>query len=259
MNKLSIITINYNNLLGLQKTMKSVFDQSWKDYEYIIIDGGSTDGSKEFIELNSNKISYWVSEKDNGIYNAMNKGTLEAKGEYVLYLNSGDFLASTDVLKSVSISLNDFDIIYGDLIIENHTGKKWVKKYNNRISFAYFYIDTLPHQASFISLKLISKYNYSPYVEKFIFCADWYFFFDAVIKKNANIKYISYIISNYNLNGFSSQPSNQLGMIDQKNKILEQQYPLFYNEIKEYFFLKSLMYSRILRLYFRIKGINIEN
>ena len=73
MNKFTIITINYNNKVGLQKTIKSVFDQSFGDYEYIIIDGGSTDGSEEVIEQCAARLSYWVSESDKGIYHAMNK------------------------------------------------------------------------------------------------------------------------------------------------------------------------------------------
>ncbi len=86
--KLSIITINLNNLAGLQKTMQSVFEQTFTDYEYIVIDGGSTDGSKEYIEQHSDKLAYWVSEKDKGIYNAMNKGIIKAGGDYLLFLNS---------------------------------------------------------------------------------------------------------------------------------------------------------------------------
>ncbi len=83
MPKLSIITINYNNLEGLQKTIQSVFEQSFTDYEYIIIDGGSADGSKNLIEHSASRLSYWVSEKDKGIYDAMNKGISYSKGEYL--------------------------------------------------------------------------------------------------------------------------------------------------------------------------------
>src|SRR5258705_4030466 len=92
MPRLSIITINYNNLTGLQKTMESVFTQSFADYEYIIIDGCSTDGSKEYIEHYGSRLAYRVSEKDKGVYDAMNKGIVRAKGEYLLMLNSGDYL-----------------------------------------------------------------------------------------------------------------------------------------------------------------------
>ena len=99
--KLSIITINYNNLAGLQKTMESVFSQTCKDFEYIVIDGASTDGSAEYIRAHADQLTYWVSEKDTGIYNAMNKGVRAAKGEYLLMLNSGDFLVDDRVIERI--------------------------------------------------------------------------------------------------------------------------------------------------------------
>ena len=89
---LSIITINYNNLEGLRSTLNSVFKQTYSDYEYIVIDGGSSDGSEEYLASQGNEITYWISEKDKGIYHAQNKGLSKAKGDYVLFLNSGDEL-----------------------------------------------------------------------------------------------------------------------------------------------------------------------
>ena len=86
--RVSIITINYNNLEGLKRTVESVVNQIWQEFEYIIIDGGSTDGSAEYIENQKENFDYWVSEKDAGIYNAMNKGIKVATGEYLLFLNT---------------------------------------------------------------------------------------------------------------------------------------------------------------------------
>ena len=97
--KLSIITINYNNLAGLQKTIESVVSQTFRDFEWIVIDGGSVDGSRELIERYANSFSYWVSEPDKGIYNAMNKGIVVAKGDYLLFLNSGDWLCDEMALE----------------------------------------------------------------------------------------------------------------------------------------------------------------
>ena len=101
MPKLSIITVNLNKAKGLQKTIESVIFQTFTDYEYIIIDGGSTDGSKQIIEQYADKITYWVSEPDSGIYNGMNKGIKVAKGEYCLFLNSEDYLLSNEILQNV--------------------------------------------------------------------------------------------------------------------------------------------------------------
>src|SRR4051812_40720498 len=115
---LSIITINYNNRAGLELTMKSVFGQTWTDYEYLVIDGGSDDGSREYIESNARKLKYWVSEKDAGIFNAQNKGAKKSSGNYLLFLNSGDVLASADVLEKYSRHFGSHDLVYGDLLVE---------------------------------------------------------------------------------------------------------------------------------------------
>ena len=82
---ISIITVNINDFNGLVRTMTSVFEQTYKEHEYIVIDGGSTDGSKEYIESHNDKIDFWISEQDSGIYNAMNKGIKAATGEYLLF------------------------------------------------------------------------------------------------------------------------------------------------------------------------------
>ena len=116
MPKLSVITINFNNAIGLEKTIKSVIEQKFTDFEFVIIDGDSSDGSKEIIKKYSNKISYWVSEKDKGIYNAQNKGIERAIGEYCLFLNSGDYLVDTTVFQTVFSEKRTQDIIYGDMI-----------------------------------------------------------------------------------------------------------------------------------------------
>ena len=105
--KLSIITINFNDREGLDKTIQSVINQAYKEFEYIVIDGASTDGSVDVIKKYADKLTHWVSEPDSGIYNAMNKGTQMASGEYCLYLNSGDFLAEDDVLER--LFENDFN------------------------------------------------------------------------------------------------------------------------------------------------------
>lgn len=123
--KLSIITINLNNKNGLSETISSVIAQTFTDYEYIIIDGQSTDGSLEVIKQNANHINQWISENDHGIYNAMNKGLNLAKGEYCLFLNSGDSLYDSDVLQVLFSQSFTEDIISGGIELYSHT-KKWI-------------------------------------------------------------------------------------------------------------------------------------
>ena len=113
--KISIITINYNDAKGLKRTIESVKSQIYKDFEHIIIDGDSCDGSKDIINENAELFSYWCSESDRGRYNAMNKGIAHASGDYLLFLNSGDYLSDDNVLKDFSMSLSNKDIVYGDL------------------------------------------------------------------------------------------------------------------------------------------------
>ena len=96
--KISIITINYNNIQGLKQTLFSVLEQDYNNIEYIVIDGGSTDGSKELLRAKSDELFYWVSERDKGVYNAMNKGIAQSTGDYLIFMNSGDVFFNKHVL-----------------------------------------------------------------------------------------------------------------------------------------------------------------
>lgn len=117
MTKISIITISYNNLEGLKRTVHSVLSQSYKDYEYIVVDGGSNDGSKEYLEANSAHITRWVSEPDKGIYNAMNKGIAMATGKYCIFMNSGDHFFSATTLEDAAPQLDGTDYCVGRTIV----------------------------------------------------------------------------------------------------------------------------------------------
>ena len=114
--KITIITINYNNKDGLRKTIESVVRQTKPPYEYIVIDGASTDGSNLLLSEYGSFITYSVSEKDTGIYNAMNKGIKMSMGDYLLFLNSGDTLVDVNILDRVSSELMDADILEGDTV-----------------------------------------------------------------------------------------------------------------------------------------------
>ena len=148
MNKpiLSIITVNFNNVLGLLKTLESVSSQSFSSYEHIIIDAGSTDGSKEIImqyQKKSPHLSYWSSEPDKGIYDGMNKGIEHAEGQYLYFLNSGDCL-SQDVLSKIHFDGTEY--LYGDTILF-YKRKTKKRTYPDTLDLIYLSDNSLHHQS----------------------------------------------------------------------------------------------------------------
>ena len=120
MKKVSVITVNYNNADGLKRTLESLFAQTFTDYESIVIDGGSTDGSREIIENFADRITYWVSEPDGGIYHAMNKGIRQATGLYYNFMNSGDLFEDPTVLENIFASDPTEDILFGKYASDRH-------------------------------------------------------------------------------------------------------------------------------------------
>ena len=207
MPKLSIITINYNNLEGLQKTFESVFAQTFQDFEYIVIDGGSTDGSKEYIAENADKINYWVSEKDHGIYNAMNKGIKIANSEFVIFLNSGDtFFNETIVNRLLNVD-NTYDIVYGNHNLLKIDNSEYVKQFPDLITISYLLIDTVPHLGTRIRKSLFDDNFYD---ESLNISSDWTWYFDALINK-VSFYHCNFVTVNFRLDGVSSINHN-LGM-----------------------------------------------
>ena len=160
--KVSIITINYNNVVGLQLTIDSVLMQTAANYEWIVIDGGSTDGSRQVIEkyARQGKFDYWCSEKDRGIYHAMNKGIAKASGDYYLFLNSGDTFFDQDVLQKFIASDPLADIVYGDSEMINADGSSYVKIMPDEVSLDFFFKNTIIHQATFIKSVVFAKFLY---------------------------------------------------------------------------------------------------
>lgn len=231
MTKISIITINYNDLVGLEKTFNSVVGQSNTDFEYIVIDGGSTDGSKEFLEQNSDKLAYWISEKDSGVYNAMNKGIKSAKGDYIMFLNSRDFLIDTTIIDKVGKDLDGSTAIYyGNLIYSLNGVNTQLWSPPDTLSFTYFLSDSLPHPSSFIKRELFDTHFY--YSEHFKIVSDWEFFIYCICKMNASYKHLDYVISNFDNSGMSSVKENLIKIDTEKQQVFEKHFPLFLEDIK---------------------------
>jgi len=216
--KLSIITINYNNKEGLQKTIDSVIDQTWRDFEWIIIDGGSKDGSRELIEQYQQHFTYWCSEPDKGVYNAMNKGVSKAKGEYLQFLNSGDVLYDKYVLQNVDDLHSDADIISGQ--VERMDNHQLLRKYDKSI-LMQLYNDTLNHQGTFIKRTLFDGLKYD---ENLKIVSDWKFWVDAIIRRNANVEVLDIIIARQDMSGISSDSKKEK---EERQMVLMDFMPLF--------------------------------
>jgi glycosyltransferase involved in cell wall biosynthesis len=217
---ISIITVNYNNLEGLKKTIQSVKNQTWKEFEYIVIDGGSTDGSVKVLEENSKYVN-WISEPDKGVYHAMNKGLQKASGEYVLFLNSGDHFYNSKVLEQNHDLIDTYDIIYFNQYVIGKT-KKFLKEYPEKLSFAYFLKDNLPHQASFIKKELFEKVGL--FDEDFKIISDWKFFIDSVCRFNVSYKYVNKTLTTFYQDGISSLAENNKVINEEKQKVLQSSY-----------------------------------
>jgi glycosyltransferase involved in cell wall biosynthesis len=266
MNKISIITINYNNKIGLEKTLSSVLDQSFTDFEFIIVDGDSADGSKDLLASNKSKFTHCISEPDHGIYNAMNKGIRLAKGDYLLFLNSGDILHNNDVIKNVNeLIRGDYDIYYGDVI---HLTKEVIReeKFPDHLSFSFFYVHNLCHQASFIKRKLF--YELFFYNEEFKIISDWEFFVYAICKMNVSYKHLNMFISYYDTTGISSNLENHALVLSERSISITKHFPTFikdYNNnvadlgrkrVKQFFYIKSHPVSwRVLKTFMSVISI----
>lgn len=196
--KLSVITVNYNDRDGLISTIQSIVGQTFKDYEYIIIDGGSTDGSVEVVRQNEENITYWISEPDKGIYNAMNKAIKVASGEYCIFMNSGDCFYTHDVIEKTLPFLGDTDIVYGNT---HYTDGKIRYSKDEPDLFSFFYVSCWCHQSTFIKTDLLKKYFYD---DSLRIVADWKFLLQTVIKDNCSFKAINQNISLYDSTGISS-------------------------------------------------------
>lgn len=223
--KLSIITINRNDAEGLHKTIKSIVGQTFTDYEYIVIDGASTDNSVDIIKKYENKISYWVSEPDKGIYNAMNKGIKAARGEYLFFLNAGDWFYSDKVLENVFALNRNEDFLYGNVCFIKDKDNFYITDYPEKISFLLFYMDGICHQAVFHKRSLFEDKLYD---ENLIIYSDYEFFIQKMIIENKSTFFVNEVISNYDENGLSS--STDLALIEKYDRERKQILSSFFPE-----------------------------
>ena len=198
--KISVITVNRNNREGLQKTILSVASQTEKPYEFIIIDGASTDGSAALLDEYASHISFSVSEPDGGIYQAMNKGVQHASGDYCIFMNSGDIFDSQDVMQKLSASGVEADIICGNAVIL--TDPPGRKEAPGQITLQTLYFGSLCHQAVLIRTALLREH---PYDASLRIVADRKFFLQALVEGNASYQSVDVDVVRYDVSGFSAR------------------------------------------------------
>lgn len=220
--RLSIITINYNDAEGLRKTFKSIKNQTYHDFEYVVVDGNSNDGSKEVINEYKECIDKWVSEPDTGIYNAMNKGARMSSGEYMLFLNSGDYLYSNDVLDNLFSNTFKEDIICCSMhSYDDHNNHLCIPPQN--VTLYTFIGGSMLHPSTLISKKIFDKVG--GYNEDYKVISDWCFFVDCMIVHNCSYQVISNIVlTSFNKFGISSTNTDNKRSIAQED-FLKKRFP----------------------------------
>ena len=226
--KVSVITINRNNAAGLEKTLQSVASQTYKKFEYIIIDGASTDGSAEVIKKYEAEFAHlkWVSEPDAGIYNAMNKGIRIASGDYIQILNSGDCLASDDVTERMLSALERTEfpsILYGNMVKCFPDGHKLEDKSfaGQEITLLGMYTGTLNHDTAYIRRNLFEKYGC--YDEDLKIVSDWKWYLQAIVLNGEKPQYVDIDATLFDMSGIS-ETNKELNQAERK-QVLGQLFP----------------------------------
>ena len=244
--KISIITVSFNAVKVIEETIVSVINQTYTNVEYIIIDGGSTDGTVDIIKEYADKISYWVSESDKGIYDAMNKGGIKALGDFLYFLNAGDSFYNKSSLMSV---VKEMELNLGNVICSFRNVLMGVVKAGSLVTAWY----TPPHQGMFIKRALFVNMLYGC---SYRLLGDREFLLRLRYERNALFKIIDVVVSEYDLGGLSSSRQNSL-ILFREAKSLAKKYDgnYMYNSCYQYFkallkYMSSYLISD--NLYFRI-------
>lgn len=226
---ISIITINRNNATGLEKTIQSILSQTRTDYEYVVVDGDSTDDSVAVIQRLSSAFDgrlKWISEPDKGIYDAMNKGISMATGDYVQFLNSGDCLAGSDVTARMLQALEASgrpSILYGNMVKEMPDGKRKrdVGFAGEEITLLDFYIGTLNHSSTYIKRDLFDKYGL--YDASLKIASDWKWYLKAIVLGDEKPVYTDIDVTLFDMTGISE--TNKELARQERMKVLEECIP----------------------------------
>lgn len=240
---LSVITVVYNNVEHLERTIKSVLQQTYKAIEYIIIDGGSTDGTLEIIKKYEGQIDKFISELDNGIYDAMNKGLALATGDYVLFMNSGDEIYANDTVQHIFNIHPNADIYYGETEMLNENleskGKRRHKVPEKLNLHSFKYGMSVSHQAIYIKRNIVKSYDLKYHLSADI---DWILF---AISKSKLIVNAKQYVAKYLMGGMSKKRHRE--------SLLER-----YEILRNYYGLIPNLFNHLI-IAFRLAGYFFEN
>lgn len=239
---ISIITVVFNGVKDIEETINSVLSQTYSNVEYILIDGGSTDGTLEVIHKYQNKISRWISERDQGIYDAMNKGVSLAQGDWVNFMNCGDRFASPDILETLAkLDLNNYDLIYGDAIMEYNSFSRLYPKYPLRQIWKEM---PFCHQALFMKTVLLKE---NPFNLNYKLSADYDFIYKSVIS-NRKFLFVDKVICYFSYKEGASVGNPLKSILERKSIALSY-------EFKIYRWLYYLFYVAYRRIAVQIKEL----
>ncbi|MBQ9640469.1 MAG: glycosyltransferase [Bacteroidaceae bacterium] len=224
--KLSVVTINYNNLHGLRQTVGSMLKQTFHDYEWIVVDGGSSDGSCEFLDEMKAHFAWLVSEPDRGIYNALNKGARMAKGEFLYFLNSGDELYAPDVLQRLleSPEADEADMLYGDVCF-CYPDREDIGRQPERLTLQYLRKAPLNHQSTLVRRECFERLG--GFDERFSIAADWRLLVQMKLEA-CRFVYVPGVVCRYDMGGISYRSQDL--MEQEREQFFEELVPAVYRE-----------------------------
>ncbi len=224
--KISVITVCFNARDCIEQTINSVLSQTYKNIEYVIIDGASTDSTLDIIEKYRDNIQVLVSEEDGGIFYAMNKGINRATGDLLIFINAGDSFYSPETLEQAVSLINkpDAKLFYGDINVIEENGIHWVKTFRNTDKITLT-SNCLCHQATLYRRELFEKIG--GYDEKYPICADHELNLRALIKYKLKAQYIPIVVCNFTMGGYSTSRKNIKNTSRQVHEIALKHYGKF--------------------------------
>lgn len=255
--KITVITVCYNAVNTLERTIQSVLNQTYDNIEYIIIDGGSTDGTVEIIKKYADTLTYWVSESDKGIYDAMNKGILHSTGVWINFMNAGDCFYSVDTVSKISCCFSPYNmVVYGNIIkcFKHYRIRSFSLNVERDIDAIDFFRNNIHHQAAFIKRGLFNKYGM--YDTNYHLASDWKFFMEVVGIGGEKSEYVNMDVCLFAMDGVSTLRCNDYA--EEINHILKNKFGSFYpyfKELSEYRNSKWARYALKLRICIRKTGL----